>query len=262
MLTRIFAVLALLIALAPEWAEAKVQTKTIAYKHGDLELEGFLAWDDAIEGKRPGVLVVHEWWGLNDYARDRARQLASMGYVAFAMDMYGKGKKTEHPAEAKEWATQVRSNAAQWNERARKGYDILKEQELVDPKRIAAIGYCFGGSTVLQLALQGADLKAVASFHGALPIPEKSQVEKVTGKVLICHGAADSFIPEETIQKFRAAMDAGGADWQMIYYAGARHSFTVPDADKAGIEGIKYQKHADERSWRHLKLLLDEAFAK
>lgn len=243
-------------------AHAKIETKTIAYKHGDLALEGFLAWDDAVEGKRPGVLVVHEWWGLNNYARDRAKQLAGMGYVAFAVDMYGKGKTTQHPDEAKAWATEVRSNSAAWNERGRIGLDILAKHELVDSKRVAAIGYCFGGSTVLTLALGGADLAAVASFHGALPTPEKAQVEKVKGKVLICHGAADSFIPEEVIQKFRAAMDAGGADWQMVYYAGARHSFTVPDADKAGIPGIKYDKHADERSWKHLKLVLDEAFAK
>jgi dienelactone hydrolase len=252
--------LALLFVSAASLAQAKVTTKTVSYKHGDQELEGVLAWDDAVEGKRPGVLVVHEWWGLNDYARDRAKQLAGMGYVAFAVDMYGKGKLTKHPDEAKAWATQVRSNAAAWNERGRLGLEILQKNELVDPKRVAAIGYCFGGSTVLTLALGGADLAAVASFHGALPPADKAQAEKIKGKVLICHGAADKFIPEEVIQKFRAALDEGGTDWQMVYYSGAQHSFTVPDADKAGVPGIKYDKHADERSWKHLKVMLDEAF--
>jgi dienelactone hydrolase len=243
-------------------ALSAIQTKTITYKAGSVECKGFLAWDDAKEGKRPGVLVVHEWWGLNDYARDRARQLASEGYIAFAADMYGDGKTTEHPQEAGKMAAAVRQNGEEWVSRAKASLEVLKSQPQCDSSKLAAIGYCFGGSTALQLAFSGADIKAAASFHGALMVPKPEQVRQTKATLLICHGAQDSFIPEDTIQKFRAALDAEGADWEMVYYAGARHSFTVKDADKVGNEGMKYDAEADHRSWSRLLALLDEKFAK
>lgn len=237
---------------------AAVQTKKIAYKDGDVELEGTLAWDDAKSGKRPGVLVVHEWWGLDDYARGRARQLAEMGYVAFALDMYGKGKLTEHPAEAREMATTIRSNQDAWRKRAMAGLEILKKQEHVDSGKLAAIGYCFGGSTCLQLAYAGADLKAVATFHAALPTPTAEEASKIKPKIDVFHGADDKFIMESTIKAFRGALDKADKPYKFVSYAGCVHSFTVPDADKRGIEGMKYDKHADEDSWKQMKELFAE----
>jgi len=261
-MVRCLLIAALAVVVCESTSVAAVQTKTISYKHGAQEFKGFLAWDDASTDKRPGVLVVHEWWGLNDYARDRAKQLASEGYIAFAADMYGDGKTTEHPEEATKMATTVRQNVDEWRKRATAALDVLKSQPQCDTSKLAAIGYCFGGSTALQLAFSGADLKAVASFHGALPIPSPEQVKNTKATLLICHGAKDSFIPEKTIQEFRAALDAGGADWEMDYYAGAEHSFTVKSADSLGIKGMKYNAEADKRSWARMQALLNEKFGK
>ncbi|HUG90689.1 MAG TPA: dienelactone hydrolase family protein [Planctomycetaceae bacterium] len=248
------------VVLASGVVQAAVQTKTVDYEHDGATLQGFFAWDDAVEGKRPGVLVVHEWWGLDRYARSRAEQLAKLGYVAFALDMYGKGKLAEHPQDAMRMAGEVRANQETWRKRALAGLEVLKGHELVDGKRLAAIGYCFGGSTVLQLAYAGADLDAGITFHAALPAPGEEDAKNIRARLLICHGAEDSFIPEEAAQKFRAALDQAGADYEMIYYAGARHSFTVPDADARGLEGIKYDEDADLRSWRQMQITLREAF--
>jgi dienelactone hydrolase len=241
-------------------ASAKVQTKTVTYTHDGTTCKGYLAWDDSATGKRPGVLLVHEWWGLNDYARSRAEQLAKLGYVAFACDMYGEGKVTTHPREAGQMAGAVRKNVKTWQGRALAGLKVLRDQEMVDPKRIAAIGYCFGGSTVLELAYSGADLSAVVSFHGALPVPSAEQAQAIRTPILICHGAADGFTSAETIAKMRSAFEKANVDYQMIYYAGAKHSFTVPTADKAGIEGIAYNAKADRRSWQHMQQLFAEVF--
>jgi dienelactone hydrolase len=246
--------------LATTASSAAVQTKTIDYEHNGATLQGFFAWDDAAEGKRPGVLVIHEWWGLNDYARNRAKQLAEMGYVAFALDMYGKGKVAEHPQDAMRMAGEVRANQQTWRERAVAGLEILKNHELVDTDKLGAIGYCFGGSTALQLAYTGADLDAVVTFHAALPVPNEQDAGQVKARVVICHGAEDSFIPEEATQNFRAALDAAGADYEMIYYAGAKHSFTVPDAAERGLDGIAYDEKADRRSWRQMRITFREAF--
>lgn len=247
-------------------ARAALQTKEVTYNCKGVTLKGYLAWDDTPRApnkiKRPGVLIVHEWWGLNDYARKRAEELAKMGYVAFACDMYGDGKTTQHPKEAGEMATEVRKNVETWRARALAGLKILQDHEAVDSKKIAAIGYCFGGSTALQLAYTGADVSAVVSFHGALPVPEDDQVKNIKAKILICHGALDSFIPEKTIQQVRSALDNGKVDYEMIYYGGAVHSFTVPDADKHGIKGIAYNREADRRSWMHMQMLFREVFGK
>jgi len=243
------------------FSEAAVQTKVIPYTYDGVTLKGYLAWDDASSGKRPGVLVVHEWWGLNDYARKRAEQLAMLGYVAFAPDMYGDGKTTEHPAEAGKMATAVRDNLKTWQGRAQAGLKILQDQPQVDPQRIAAMGYCFGGSTALVLAYTGADLAAVVTFHGALPVPEPEQAKAIKAKVLICHGALDSFIPEATIQKVRAAFETAKVDYQMVYYGGAYHSFTVPGVDKVGVKGLSYNAAADRRSWQAMRDLFQEVFA-
>jgi len=254
-------VLGLIMAMAGA-ADAAVQSKKVTYKHGDLECYGFLAWDDAIEGPRPGVLVVHEWWGLDAYAKRRAEMLAKLGYVAFAADMYGEGRTVSHPKDAGEMAGRVRSNVEDWRKRGLAALDVLKTQPQCDPKQLAAIGYCFGGSTVQQLAFAGTDLDAVASFHGGLVVPSAEQVKAVKARILICNGAEDSFIPATAIQSFRAALDKGDAKYEFISYPGAKHSFTVPEADSHGVEGLKYDKAADEKSWADLQKLLQSVFKK
>ena len=237
-------------------SSAAVQTKVVKYRHGAQECIGFLAWDDAKEGKRPGVLVVHEWWGLNDYARDRAKKLAELGYIAFCADMYGDGKVVEHPRDAGEMAGKVRMNVEDWRKRAQEALKTLASQPQCDAGKLAAIGYCFGGSTCLQLAYSGADLKAVATFHAALPAPTGDEAKQIRPQVLICHGADDKFIPEEAIKSFRGALDTARAKYEFVAYPGAVHSFTVPDADKHNIPGLKYQQAADEASWKKLQELL------
>jgi dienelactone hydrolase len=242
--------------------DAAVQTKTIIYQDGGTECRGFLAYDDAVAGPRPGVLVVHEWWGLNDYARNRAKELAALGYVAFAADMYGEGKTVEHPKDAGEMAGKVRANVAAWRQRAQAALAVLKSQPQCDATRLAAMGYCFGGSTALQLAYTGADLKAVATFHAALPEPSPAEAGQVKAKLLVCHGAKDTFIPEPAIKAFRGKLDGAKVAYEFLAYPNAVHSFTVPDAGKHGNPGMQYDEAADKDSWAKLTALLKTALAK
>jgi dienelactone hydrolase len=255
-----FILIALMLAGPASTVQAEVMTKTISYQHDGVNLEGFLAYDDSIKGKRPAVLVVHEWWGLNDYVRSRVQQLAGMGYVAFALDMYGKGKVTQHPSQAAEWANQIRSDVHEWQQRALAGLEVLKKDPRTDVNRIAAIGYCFGGSTVQQLAYSGADIKGVVSFHGSLLLPASGEIEKVKAKILICHGAADPLTEKGEIEKYISSMERAGLDYQMIIYGGARHGFTNPEADKIGMDAVKYSKSADLRSWADMKVFFAEIF--
>jgi dienelactone hydrolase len=241
-------------------AEAKVVGRAVAYEQGGVQLEGYLAYDDALTGTRPGVLVVHEWWGLNEYARGRADQLAGLGYVAFAVDMYGKGKVTKHPDTAGAWAKQVNSNVQAWQERALAGLEVLRKQPMTDTQRLAAIGYCFGGATVQQLAYSGADIKGVVSFHGSLVLPAAEPGKQVRAKILICHGAADPMAQPGAVERYILAMEKSALDWQLIIYGGAKHSFTVPDADKAGMAALAYSKSADQRSWAAMQLFFKEIF--
>jgi dienelactone hydrolase len=236
--------------------QAKLVRKAVSYQDYGVKLEGYLAHNDSFKGKRPAVLVVHEWWGLNDYARSRADKLAGTGYVAFALDMYGEDKVTTHPAQAGEWSNQIRSNVQKWRQRALAGLKVLRQHPRVDTARIAAIGYCFGGATVQQLAYGGADVKGVVSFHGSLLPPAGVLTENVKASILICHGAADPFVKEGQVEEYVAAMEKAGLDWQLILYGGARHSFTNPAADKVGMAALRYSKSADQRSWAHMKVFL------
>ena len=242
-------------------SHAAVITKDVTYEYNGTKFHGVLAYDDATEEKRPGVLVVHEWWGLNDYAKDRAKQLAGLGYVAFACDMYGGGKTTDHPKEAGEMAAAVRENAAEWTGRATAGLDLLKSNPMVDATRLAAIGYCFGGSTVLQLAFSGADLDAAASFHGAPVVPTADQAKAMKAKILVAHGADDGFVPKEKLDAMLSALKDNGVGVTFQAYPGAVHSFTVPTADKVGVTGLAYNKAADEKSWAAMKALFEVALA-
>ncbi|HEV3385906.1 MAG TPA: dienelactone hydrolase family protein [Gemmata sp.] len=244
------ATVTLLAGLAP----AAVVTKTIEYDYDGTKLKGFLAYDDAVKEKRPGVLVVHEWWGLNDYAKERCKKLAELGYVAFAVDMYGDGKSVTHPDDAMKMTTAVRNNLKLWRGRAEAGLKQLTSQPNVDPTKIAAIGYCFGGSTCLQLAYSGADLKAVATFHAGLPAPTPEEAKAIKPKILICNGADDTFISEKSINDLKEALNGASVKYTFENFPGAVHSFTVPGADKEGLKGMKYDKAADEKSW---KMMLD-----
>jgi len=264
MLRSLTLVIGLLVVSAS--ADGAVQSKKVIYKHGDLECHGYLAWDDAVEGPRPGVLVVHEWWGLDGYARRRADMLAKLGYIAFAADMYGEGKTVDHPKDAGAMAGQVRMNVEDWRKRGLAALDVLKSQPQCDKQNLAAIGYCFGGSTVQQLAFAGTDLKCVASFHGALVTPTSEQVKATKASILICHGADDSFIPAEAVKSFREALDKNGAKYEFHSYPGARHSFTVIEADAAAkkfnLPGLQYNKAADEQSWSDMQKLFKEKLRK
>ncbi len=239
--------------------KAAVQEKAIEYSFEGTKLKGVLYYDDASKAKRPGILVVHEFWGLNDHARERAKKLAEMGYVAFACDMYGEGKSTEHPQEAGQMAGEVRKNIKIWQGRAIAGFKELKKCEYVDSAKTAVIGFCFGGSTALELAYSGADLGAVVTFHGALPVPTPEQAKAIKAKILICHGASDVFIPEDSIQKFRKVLEDAKVDYQMIYYSNTTHSFTVPGVEKK-MSMLRYNADSDRRSWQQMKALFDEVF--
>jgi dienelactone hydrolase len=243
-------------------AAAAVKTKEVEYEVEGTKHKGYLAYDDAVKGKIPGVLVFHEWWGLDDYAKKRAEQLAGMGYIAFCADMYGEGKITEHPKEAGKMAQAVRMNQKVWQGRAEAALKKLQSHENVDGDKIAAIGYCFGGSTALMLAYGGAPIKAVATFHAALPTPTADQAKAIKARILVCHGADDAFIPQEAIDKFKAGLDGAKVKYHFESFPGTVHSFTVPDADKRGIKGMAYNESADKKSWQQMKDLFKETIEK
>lgn len=241
--------------------QAGIVSKSITYKHGDTELTGILFYDESIKETRPGVMVVHEWWGLNDYAKERARQLAEMGYVAFAADMYGGKKVTTHGKNAKEWMSQITANVDVWQERAMLGLEQLKSHPGVDANKLAAIGYCFGGATVMQMAYTGTDeLKGVVSFHGSLPPAPESAEGKIKSKILAAHGAADPFVPAEKVTTFQQSLNEAGADWEMDIYSNTRHGFTNKGASEYGMEALQYSAVADQRSWNSMQNFFKEIF--
>lgn len=242
---------------------AKVVTQAVPYEHDGVKLEGFLAYDDASTAPRPGVLVLPEWWGLNDYAKSRAQQLAELGYVAFAVDYYGAGVTTTEASRASELAKPFYGDAKKWAARGRAGLDQLLATGKVAPDKVAAIGFCFGGSAAQVLAYSGAPLAGIVSFHGS-PIPPWEGAGN-HAKLLMLHGAADLFIKPEEIAAFEKAADAGKFDWQWISYAGAVHAFSNPGADELGKKNnipVRYHEPAARRSWEHMKLFFAELFAK
>jgi len=247
-LCKVPGVMLLAFAMMTVAAGAEIRSKSVQYSDGDATLTGYLAWDDAVSGKRPGVLVVHEWWGLNDYAKKRADKLAAQGYVAFALDMYGSDKVTRHGKQAGEWMNQIASNVEKWQARANAGLAVLQAQEMVDGSRIAAIGYCFGGATVMQMAYGGSDLKAVVSFHGSLP-PAPANATTIRPRILVAHGRDDQFVPKDRVLAFQEGLDRAGANWEMTIYSGTRHGFTNPDAGSYGIDNLAYNEQADRDSW-------------
>lgn len=244
-------------------AQAGVVTEEVSYQGDGITMKGYVAYDDSIKGKRPGVLVVHEWWGHNDYARKRARMLAKMGYTALAVDMYGDGKTADHPKQAGAFSGAVKANMAGATQRFDAARKTLVAHKTVDGARLAAIGYCFGGGIVLEMARRGQDLKGVASFHGSLGTQAPAKVDQVKAKVLVMNGAADPFVKPESIDAFHQEMKAAGVDYKFINYPGAVHAFTNPAAtangEKFGIP-LKYDPKADKQSWRELGKFLKSIF--
>ena len=221
---------------------AAIQTKTIEYKQGDATLEGVLVYDDAVKTPRPGVLVVHQWLGLTDYEKHRSEMLAQLGYVAFCADIYGKGVRPHDTKEAGVEATKYKTDRALLRARVNAGLDVLEKSKLVDPKRVAAIGYCFGGTTVIELARGGADVAGVVSFHGGLDSPAPADGRKIKCKVLVCHGADDPFEKPEDLAAFEKEMCDAKVDWRLIKYGGAVHSFTQPMAGSDNSKGAAYNE--------------------
>jgi dienelactone hydrolase len=257
---RFMTVLAVVCGMAA-MARAEIRTQVQEYYDGQTVLRGYVAYDDAIQDKRPGVLVIPEWWGLTDYAKHRCEQLAKLGYVAFAADMYGQGQTTDSPDQAGKWSAPFIKDRALMRTRANLALDILRQQRYTDPQRIAAIGYCFGGTGVLELARSGASVAGVVCFHGNLSNPNPKDDDNIKCKVLVCQGAADKFVPQKAVDAFWDEMSKTDVDWQLILYSGAEHAFTNPDADMYHLPGIGYNANADHRSWDTMMNFFKEIFA-
>jgi dienelactone hydrolase len=239
-------------------AQAKVQTKTVVYSDGATKLEGNVAWDDSVHGDRPGILIVHQWKGLSDYEKKRAAMVAQLGYVAFACDIYGQGVRPQTNDDAGKEAGKYRNDPALFRERLTAGLDELKQQPHVDVHRLAAIGYCFGGGGVLELARSGADLAGVVSFHGALGTSMPAQKGAVKCKVLACCGADDPTVPPSLVQSFEDEMRQAGADWELVSYGNTVHAFTDWSANTPGM--AMYNAESDRRSWALMQDFLREIF--
>lgn len=237
--------------------------ETVTYKSGDTTLVGYLAYDAASTARRPGVVVVHEWWGQNEYVRMRARQLADLGYVALAIDMYGEGKTVDEPEAAKELSSAVFGNLDQAEERFNAGLEQLKASAVVQPENISAVGYCFGGGIILNMARRGADLDGVASFHGSLGAATPARPGAVKAKVLVLTGAADPMVPEEQVEAFRQEMATAAVPTEIHSYPGALHAFTNPGATEIGKKydlPIAYDADADVQSFKELTEFLSELY--
>ncbi len=243
---------------------AEVVTEELTYRHGDTEMRGMLAYDDASQEARPGILVVHEWWGQNEYPRERARKLAALGYTALAVDMYGDGRTAAHPDEAGEFASAVGSNLPLAQARFEAALAALRAHPSVADDKIAAIGYCFGGGVVINMARLGTGIDGVVSYHGSLATSNPAGPGTVKTRVLVFNGADDPLVTAEQIEAFKREMDAAGADYEFINYPGALHGFTNPGADKKGEEfglPLAYDPEADRDSWERTQAFFDQIFA-
>lgn len=243
-------------------AFAKIKTEVVEYTDGDTVCEGFLAYDDAHDKPRPGVLVVQDWTGVGDYVKGRARQLAELGYVAFCADIYGKGVRPTDPKDCAARAGQFKGDRPLLRQRAKAGLAQLVKNPLVQKGKVAAIGYCFGGTTVLELARSGADVQGVVSFHGGLGSPTPADAKNIKAKVLVCHGADDPFVKPDEVAAFKDEMARGRVDYKFIAHPGAVHSFTNPAAGSDNSKGVAFHAAADKESWAAMNVLFAEVFAK
>lgn len=253
--------LLLLSSLLLSSAHAGLVEKSVEYEQGGITLEGFHVYDDAVSGKRPAVLVIHQWTGLSDNEKNRARQLAELGYNVFAADIYGKGIRPAPPASGQE-AGKYKSDRQLFRDRLHAGLDVLKNDERTEPSKIAAIGYCFGGTGVLEIARSGTAIAGVVSFHGGLDTPSEFAAKKdnVPAKILVLHGAVDPHVPAEHVAAFEKEFNEAGADWQFVAYSGAVHSFTQKSAGDDPSKGSAYHAKADARSWEAMKAFFAEIF--
>ena len=240
---------------------AAIVEKTVEYKSGEVVCEGWQAYDDTVIGKRPGVLVVHQWTGISDHEKEAARKLAALGYNVFLADIYGKGIRPQAPAAGKE-AGKYKTDRALLRARVNAGLDVLSRDERTDASKLAAVGYCFGGTTVLELARSGAPVKAVVSFHGGLDSPTPADGKNIKAKILALHGADDPFVPAKDIAAFEAEMKAAGVSHELVKYPGAVHSFTHKAAGDDNSKGAAYNAAADRDSWLRMSRLLKEAFVR
>jgi dienelactone hydrolase len=255
-------ILALLMVLIAMPSHSEVKLEKVSYRHGEATLEGFIAYNPAIKGPRPGVVIVHDWRGVGEYVQMRARQIAELGYVAFVADIYGKGVRPANAQEASKQAGIYRGDRPLLRARAQAALDQLSASKLADAKHIAAIGYCFGGGTVLELARSGAQLAGVISFHGNLDTPNPDDAKQIKGKVLVLHGGDDPFVPAAAVEAFQKEMRDAHVDWEFTAYGGAVHAFTQKAAGDDPSKGAAYNASADARSFERMKAFLAEIFAK
>lgn len=244
-------------------AQAAIKGEEITYKSGETNLKGYLVYDDSSSKVRPGVLVVHEWWGHNEYTRQRARMLAELGYVALAVDMYGDGKHADHPKDAGAFAGAVRGNMPVAKQRFDAALALLQKHPLTDKAKIGAVGYCFGGGIALEMARTGADLKGVVSFHGSLGTEQPAKKDTVKARILVLTGEADPMVKSEDVEKFKMEMGSAGVKYQVISYPNAKHAFTNPAATELGKKfemPIAYNEKADKASWESMQGFLKEVF--
>ncbi len=255
----------LVLCLSALSAQAAVQGREVGYQAGGVTLKGYIAYDDSFKGKRPAVLVVHEWWGHNAYVRHRADMLAKLGYTALAVDMYGDGKQARHPDDAGKFATEINKNMPMAKARFEAGMALLKKQKTVDANEIAAFGYCFGGGVVLNMARLGEDLKGVASFHGGLDTDITAKPGSIKARIVSFTGDDDVMIGPDKVAAFKAEMDSAQANYRVVTYPGVKHSFTNPDADELGKKfnlPLAYNAAADQDSWQQATVFLHDVFAK
>jgi dienelactone hydrolase len=231
--------------------------KDVPYVQNGISFKGFLAHDTQTTERRPAVIIAHEWWGLNDFAKAKVVSLAALGYVAFAVDLYGNGRTTSDAQEAAAMAREVRGTPLM-RERIVAGYSILKKMNIVDSESIGAIGFCFGGTAVLELAYSGAGLKSAVIFHGGLIVPSRDDIRRIRSHFLILHGADDPSNLPETITAFQNGLREAGVDWQMVYYGNAVHSFTNPANGTDNKRGVAYNAAAANRSWRLMQSFFEE----
>jgi dienelactone hydrolase len=250
----------LLTVLCAVSTRGAIHSENIDYKQGGDVLQGYLVYDDAIKGARPGVLVVHQWMGLSDHERKHAEMLASLGYTAFAADIYGKDSRPKDTKEAGTFATKYKKDRTLLRSRVMAGLDVLKSQSTVDPKRLAAIGYCFGGTSVIELARSGADIAGVVSFHGGLDSPTPADGKNIKANVLALHGADDPYVPATDLAAFESEMRDAKVDWQLVKYGGTVHAFTDVKAGNDNSKGAAYNEKSDQRSWEAMKEFFAEIF--
>ena len=255
-----FALASLLVAGLVAPAAAAIKHEVLIYEYGGQTFRGNLVYDDALQGKRPGVLVVPEWMGLVPLTRQKAEEVAKLGYVALAVDMYGEGRTAKDAQEAAQLAGALRQNRPLMRARAQAALEALRRQARVDGDRLAAMGYCFGGGVALELARSGAPLRGTVSFHGNLDTPNPADARNIKGQVLVLHGADDPLVPAEQAAAFQSEMRNAKVDWQMNSYGGAVHSFTNPQAGSDPSKGVAYNEKADKRSWEALTSFLKRIF--